>query len=88
MTQQEINGLYRDTDMDGLPDRIDSAPTIPQYHFQKVTPDQLDYLRDFAQFRFAIQNHIVRVDAEDKDALKRALEAQELLAAQYAECAP
>lgn len=82
MTASELNETYRDTDMDGLPDRIDSAPTIPQYYC-RVEKYQAEYLHDYFGQWFEVRNGIVRVRSEDEQALKDALAAAEELERQH-----
>lgn len=83
MTAMQLKEMYRDSDMDGLPDRIDSAPTIPQYFYRNIEPYQVEYLRDFFGHWYEIGNGIVRVHLEHKNDLQDALDAAEVLERQY-----
>lgn len=84
MTKEELEEWYRDSDMDGLPDRIDSAPTIPQYYYCHVAPYQEEYLHDFFGFWFEIRNGIARVLDENRKDLDAALNAADALERQHA----
>ena len=84
MTNQYLEEWYRDSDMDGLPDRIDSAPTIPQYYYHRVEPYQEEYLRDFFGFWFEIRNGVARVLDENSSDLDAALDDANALERQYA----
>lgn len=75
--EYERRADQQDTDRDGLPDRADSTPKGQDfYYYKKVDPEQLDYLNDFADFRFTAKNGIIQVRAEDKELLLQALERQ------------
>lgn len=56
-----------------------------QYRYHRVTPEQIEYLQDFATFPYALSNGVVRVRPEYEQALLAALAASDELRDQQAE---
>lgn len=56
-----------------------------QYRYHRVTPEQIDYLKDFATFPYDLSNGVVRVRPEHEQALLAALAAADELRDQQAE---
>lgn len=50
-----------------------------QYRYHRVTPEQIDYLQDFATFPYDLSNGVVRVRPEHEQALLAALAAADEL---------
>lgn len=50
-----------------------------QYRYHRVTPEQVDYLQDFATFPYDLSNGVVRVRPEHEQALLAALAAADEL---------
>lgn len=50
-----------------------------QYRYHRVTPEQIDYLQDFASFPYDLSNGVVRVRPEHEQALLSALAAADEL---------